>query len=240
MTATADPRGPRPRQGVPGREGAPGRRPRRRAPARSTACSGPNGAGKSTLIKCVSGAVEPTAGEILLRRRAAAGRRPGRLARARRRDDLPGARPGRGPHGRREHLPRPRAAPRPAARPRPDGPRDRRRCSSGSATTAIPPRAKISALRPAAQQIVSIARALSRRRAPADHGRAVRDPRRGRDRDAVRRRPPAHRRGRRRHLHLPPPRRDPPDRRPRHGAGRRPHDRHRASRRPRRPTSSWR
>src|SRR5688572_32788957 len=26
---------------------------------------GPNGAGKSTLIKCVSGAVEPTAGEIL-------------------------------------------------------------------------------------------------------------------------------------------------------------------------------
>src|ERR1700754_2557882 len=27
---------------------------------------GPNGAGKSTLIKCVSGVVEPTAGEILL------------------------------------------------------------------------------------------------------------------------------------------------------------------------------
>jgi ribose transport system ATP-binding protein len=27
---------------------------------------GPNGAGKSTLIKCVSGAVEPTEGEILL------------------------------------------------------------------------------------------------------------------------------------------------------------------------------
>jgi ribose transport system ATP-binding protein len=26
---------------------------------------GPNGAGKSTLIKCVSGAIEPTAGEIL-------------------------------------------------------------------------------------------------------------------------------------------------------------------------------
>ncbi|HET8951225.1 MAG TPA: ATP-binding cassette domain-containing protein, partial [Solirubrobacteraceae bacterium] len=27
---------------------------------------GPNGAGKSTLIKCVSGAVEPTRGEILV------------------------------------------------------------------------------------------------------------------------------------------------------------------------------
>ena len=28
--------------------------------------AGPNGAGKSTLIKCVSGVVEPTAGEILV------------------------------------------------------------------------------------------------------------------------------------------------------------------------------
>ena len=39
---------------------------------------GPNGAGKSTLIKCVSGAVEPTAGEILFDGRAAARRRPRR------------------------------------------------------------------------------------------------------------------------------------------------------------------
>ena len=42
---------------------------------------GPNGAGKSTLIKCVSGAVEPTAGEILFDGRAAALRRPGGIAR---------------------------------------------------------------------------------------------------------------------------------------------------------------
>ena len=33
---------------------------------------GPNGAGKSTLIKCVSGAVEPTRGEILVSCRACA------------------------------------------------------------------------------------------------------------------------------------------------------------------------
>ena len=51
-------------------------------------------------------------------------------------------------------------------------------------------------------------RALGRRPA-ADHGRAVRDPRRRRDRDALRGRAPAHRRGRRRRLHLAPPRRDP-------------------------------
>ena len=57
-------------------------------------------------------------------------------------------------------------------------------------------------------------------RAPADHGRAVGDPRRQRDRDALRRRPPAHRRRRRRRLHLPPARRDQPDRRPGHGAER--------------------
>ena len=86
---------------------------------------GPNGAGKSTLIKCVSGVVEPTA-----RRdpRSTASRCPSATPRARmaarRRDDLPGARPRRGPDRRREHLPRPRAAPRPAARPRPDGARD--------------------------------------------------------------------------------------------------------------------
>ena len=46
---------------------------------------------------------------------------------------------------------------------------------------------------------------------------------------AVRGRPPARGRGRRRHLHLAPPRRDPADRRPRHGALRRAHGGDRAA-----------
>ena len=99
---------------------------------------GPNGAGKSTLIKCVSGAVEPTVGEI----RLAASRCPRAtlgFARPRGRDDLPGARPRRGPDGRPEHLPRPRADAARPARPRPDAPRVARPARSGSATTRSRP-----------------------------------------------------------------------------------------------------
>ena len=94
----------------------------------------------------------------------------------------------------------------------------------------IPPGAHVRALRPAAQQVVSIARALSHDVTAADHGRAVGDPRRRRGRDAVRRRPAPQGRGRRRHLHLPPPRRDPAHRRPRHRPLRRAHRRHRPAR----------
>ena len=90
--------------------------------------------------------------------------------------------------------------------------------------TGIPPRAKVRALRPAAQQVVSIARALSVERAPAGDGRAVGDPRRVRDRDAVRGGAAPHGRGRRRRLHHPSPRRDPPHRGPRDRARGRPHD----------------
>ena len=52
---------------------------------------GQNGAGKSTLIKCVSGLVEPTAGEVLFEGAAAAGRGSERVDRPRHRHDLPGA-----------------------------------------------------------------------------------------------------------------------------------------------------
>ena len=92
---------------------------------------------------------------------------------------------------------------------------------------SISPRTKVRALRPAAQQIVSIARALSVDVRLLDHGRAVGDPRRGRDRDALRRRAAAHGRWRRRGLHLAPPRRDPPDRQSRDRARRRTHHRDR-------------
>ena len=123
---------------------------------------GPNGAGKSTLIKCVSGVVEPTARRDPGRRRAAAAR--GDPAASLQRgvatiyqeldlvEDL---------DRRPEHLPRPRAAARPVPRPGADARASRRRCWSASATSAIDPRARVRALRPAAQQVVSIARALS-------------------------------------------------------------------------------
>ncbi len=197
---------------------------------------GPNGAGKSTLIKCVSGAVEPTAGEILVQRRAAAAGRPGRHPEPRRRHDLPGARPGRGPDGRPEHLPRARASPRPVPRPGADAqrlggaagaPRTRGDRPAGAGQRAAPGGPAGGLDRP---------RALARR-PPAGHGRALGDPRRGRDRDPVRGRAPAHRRGRRRRLHLPPPRRDPPHRRPGDRAQRRAHGRHRDPRLDLRPTS---
>ena len=95
---------------------------------------GPNGAGKSTLIKCVSGVVEPTAGEI---RFAGEPLPQGDPARSLARgvgtiyqeldlvDDLTVAESiflG--------HEPRTR----PAARPQADGRRTRSRCSSASAT----------------------------------------------------------------------------------------------------------
>ena len=100
---------------------------------------GPNGAGKSTLIKCVSGVVEPTEGEILVDGEPLRAGRPGEsldrgvgtiyqeldLV-----EDLTVAQSVfLGHELRRARLPRPRA--RCAGRPTP--------CSSGSATRRSPP-----------------------------------------------------------------------------------------------------
>ncbi len=121
---------------------------------------GPNGAGKSTLIKCVSGAVEPTSGEILFDGEPLPSGDPaGSLARGVATiyqeldlvDDLTVAQSVfLGHEPRRARL------------------LDLGRMDEESLAllarlghTGIPPRAKIKALRPAAQQIVSIARATS-------------------------------------------------------------------------------
>ena len=121
---------------------------------------GPNGAGKSTLIKCVSGAVEPTAGEILFNGEPLpsgdpAGSLAAGVATIYQELDLVedltvaesiflGREPRRGPLLDREKMNR-----------------DSTALLERLDHASIPPRAKIGALRPAARQVVSIARALS-------------------------------------------------------------------------------
>jgi ribose transport system ATP-binding protein len=121
---------------------------------------GPNGAGKSTLIKCVSGVVAPTSGEILFDGEPLpAGDPAGSLKRGVATiyqeldlvEDLSVAEsiflahePRRGPLLDLETMYRDSAA-----------------LLKRLGHDGIPPRAKVGALRPAARQIVSIARALS-------------------------------------------------------------------------------
>jgi len=121
---------------------------------------GPNGAGKSTLIKCVSGALEPTSGEILfLGEPLPQGDPAGSLKRGvatiyQELDLVPDLsvaesiflahEPRRGPLLDLDRMYRESAA-----------------LLSRLGHEGIPVRAKVGRLRPAAQQVVSIARALS-------------------------------------------------------------------------------
>ena len=121
---------------------------------------GPNGAGKSTLIKCVSGAVEPTEGEIVVRGEALPEGDPAAtlergVATIYQELDLVeeltvaqsiflAHEPRRGPFLDLERM-------------RTESAALLERLGHG----AIDPRARVRALRPAAQQVVSIARALS-------------------------------------------------------------------------------
>ena len=121
---------------------------------------GPNGAGKSTLIKCVSGAVEPSSGEIVVRGESLP-------------EGDPAATLGRGVATIYQELDLVEEltvaqsiflAHEPRRGPLLDLERMRRESAAlleRLGHGAIDPRSRVRALRPAAQQIVSIARALS-------------------------------------------------------------------------------
>ena len=154
-------------------------------PGEVHALLGENGAGKSTLDEAALRATTPRPrGEVVLD--GAPGPLRGLQRRRGRRDrpDPPGAQPGPRPHGRGEHLPRPRAAPPRPGRPGRGAPRDRASCSTRCAPRpGHPPRA-----RP-----VGVADADGRDRqggvargARPVHGRAHRRAHRQRDRGAVR------------------------------------------------------
>ena len=200
---------------------------------------GPNGAGKSTLIKCVSGAVAPTEGEILVDGEPLPVGEPSAaiavgVATIYQELDLVedlsvsdsiflGHEHRRGPLLDRDAMRRETTRAAQAPRPR----------------EHLPARARARAAARGAADRLDRPRAVAERPA-ADHGRAVLDPRRRRGRDAVRRRAAADRRGRRRRLHLAPARRDPAHRLARDRALRRPHRRHRPAGRHARRARSWR
>ena len=191
---------------------------------------GPNGAGKSTLIKCVSGVVAPTEGEILVNGEPLPTGEPSEsLARGvatiyQELDLVPdltvaesvflGHEPRVGGLLNREKMGKDDPGAARAARPR--------------GHPAGHPRPRPATRRAAGR--LDRARAVPRC-APADPRRALGDSRRPRDRHSVQGGEASRRGGRGDGLHLPPPGRDRPDRQPRHRAGRRQDGGHRFARR---------
>ena len=151
---------------------------------------GENGAGKSTLMKLLSGIDTPDAGVFRLNGHELVLDGPRHAQELGISDHPPGVQPDARPHGRAEHLHRPRATggghlPR---RPCPE-PADAGAVRAARAwrSTRRNPSSELTVAR---QQMVEIAKALSLRREGAHHGRADRGAERRRGRRALRAHPP--------------------------------------------------
>ncbi len=131
-------------------------------PGEAHALAGENGAGKSTLVKTLAGVHRPDSGQVLLGGEPVDVRRPGRRPAGRRGGHLPGAHPVPRPVGRREHLHGPPAAHQPGPhRPQGDARARPRRLFERLGVT-LDPEQPARGLSIADQQLVEIAKAISR------------------------------------------------------------------------------